>query len=218
MSRLEGSPPSPPWIPSEDWIEAFARQCSEQLYEDARRFAAWRAGPVRRAGGLADDYYVRELVQNALSDTASGVLRWDPTAKTLRQHVWDAIRSRSHHDRVRAERYHHHRVDMLSPDESDQLLGEVERLLATRAPSTTPAAAIQAAERMAELRVNVDPSSPPGRLLDAIEAGAFTKADVMFLTGMSDEDYQTARRQLLRRVRELHRREASTRAELTEEA
>jgi hypothetical protein len=112
---------------SEDWIEAFAKECTEQLYEDARRFAAWRAGPVRRAGGVADDYYVRELVQNVLSDTAAGVRRWDPSAQTLREHVWDAIRSRSNHDRVRAERYRHLLVDMLDPDAPDNLLGEIER-------------------------------------------------------------------------------------------
>ena len=209
MSRPVGSPPSP-WIPSQAWIEAFSKECTERLYEDARRFAAWRAGPVRRAGGLADTYYVRELVQNVLADTATGVLRWEPSAQTLREHVWDAIRSRTYHDRVRAERYRHHSIDMLDPGAPTKLLAEVERVLATLAPTATPAVGALAVEWMTALRANLDPSSLLGRLLDAFEAGGFTKADVMFLTGMSNRDYQTARRQLARRVHEIHRRWTST--------
>ena len=205
-------------LPSEAWIEAFATGCTEQLYEDARRFAAWRAGPVRRAGGLADDYYVRELVQNVLADTMAGVLRREPADQTIREQVRDAIRSRSHHDRVRAERYPRVSIDPLDHDATDGVQGEVEHTLAMRGTIAAPAVAAEAAESMAELRANVDPSSPPGRLLDAFQSGAFTKRDVMFLTGMSEQDYQTARRQLARRVRELHRREASTQAKLLEEA
>jgi hypothetical protein len=218
MSRPVGSSPSPPWAPSEDWIEAFARECTEQLYEDARRFAAWRAGPVRRAGGLADDYYIRELVQDVLSDTAAGVLRWDPSTKTLRAHVWDAIRTRTHHDRVRAERYRHHSVDMLAPDAPDRLLAEIERAVATRAPTASPATAALAAAGMAELRASVEPASLADRLLDAFEAGGVNKADAILLTGMSNHEYETARHQITRRVREIHRRWASTGAKLKEEA
>ena len=210
MSPPESSPSSLPWLPPEAWIEAFARECTEQLYRDAQRFAAWRAGAVRTAGGLADAYYVRELVQNVLADTATGVLRWEPADKTLREHVWDAIRTRTHHDRIRAKRYRHEAIDVLDPGASGVLLGEIERALEVRASVASPALAAITAERMAELRTHAAPSSPLGRLLDAFEAGAFTKADVMFLTGMSHKDYHAARLRLRRLGRERHSRSPST--------
>jgi hypothetical protein len=67
---------SVPFAPSEDWIEAFEAQATERGIEQARRYAAMRARGVAKVGGLADDFYVRELVQDAVTDTLAGILRW----------------------------------------------------------------------------------------------------------------------------------------------
>ncbi len=42
-----------------------------------------RAFAVAAGGRKVDDYYARELVQDAIGDTWSGVLRWDPKRCTL---------------------------------------------------------------------------------------------------------------------------------------
>lgn len=190
-------------LPSEAWIEAFAKQCTEQLYEDAHRFAARRAGAVRKAGGIADDYYVRELVQNVISDTAAGVLRWDPTVKSLPEHVWDAIRTRTNHDRLRAKRYRHEAIDGVDPDAPSNFIGEVEAALEDRAPSASPELATLANEWLAELRELAAPFPALVRMVDAFEAGATTRADVMHVTGLSEKECNLARVQLRRLVRKL---------------
>src|SRR3954451_24658376 len=68
------------------WHDAFTAQCTDQLYDAGRRFAARRAAVVAWCGGVVDDYYVRELVANVISDTAAGTLRWDPVVQSLEAH------------------------------------------------------------------------------------------------------------------------------------
>lgn len=211
MPRRRKSAPASPWRPSDSWIDAFARQCTEQLYDEARRFAAWRASAVGKEGGLADDYYARELVQNAFSDTLAGVLRWDPTAETLQEHVWDAIRTRTNHDRMRAKRYRHEPIDVFDPEAPRELLGEIEVALEDRASSTSPEIATLTAEWLAELREHAPPASAVGRMLDAFEAGATTMADVMHHTGMLEREYDAARLRLDRLVQKLAARFQSKR-------
>src|SRR5215468_405389 len=98
------------------WLDAFTAQCTDQLYEVGRRFAARRAAVVSWCGGVVDDYYIRELVANVISDTAAGILHWDPAAQRLEAHVLDAISRRSNHDCSRALRYRHEAVDLFDPE------------------------------------------------------------------------------------------------------
>src|SRR5689334_20705962 len=84
-----------PFEPTEDWIEAFEQQHTEELRARALRFARSRARLVARAGGRVDDLYASELVHDALSDTLLGVLAWDPRAVPLETHVFGAVRSRT---------------------------------------------------------------------------------------------------------------------------
>lgn len=205
MSRSSRSLFSQTWCPSEAWSSAFSRECTSELYDDARRFAAWRARAVAKEGGLVDEYYIRELVQNALADTATGILGWNPTEKSLREHVWDAIRTRTNHDRLRAKRYRHEAIDVFDPDASDELLGEIEVALAARATSANPERATLAGEWLAELRAHAAPSSGVRRMLDAFKAGATTTSDVMHFTGMSEKECDAARGRLDRLVRKLSR-------------
>jgi len=64
-----------PFLPSDDWLEAFEAQFTKELLKKAKRFAERRARWVGHAGGVVDDYYVRELVEDVPSDTSVGVLR-----------------------------------------------------------------------------------------------------------------------------------------------
>jgi hypothetical protein len=101
----ESRPVTVPFSPDEAWLEAFASQCTHKMRLKAKRYAARRARGVGKAGGHVDDYYVRELVEDALADTVIGVVAWDPAAATLEGHVLDVIKSRTRHDRVRAHRF-----------------------------------------------------------------------------------------------------------------
>jgi hypothetical protein len=193
MSLADPLPRLPPSHPSDAWMAAFAEQCTAALYVDAKRFAARRAGAVRKQGGLVDDYYVRELVQNVLADTVAGVLRWDPTIKALAEHVWDSIRTRTNHDRIRAERFQHEPIDVFDPAAPGDLLGEIEAALEDRAASPTPELAPWTAELLATCRRRAAGSPTILRMLNAIEDGATTRAEVMQATGMSEVEYHAAR-------------------------
>src|ERR1044071_1478935 len=152
MNRVRRVPPAEMSERSEAWLEAFTAQCTNQLYEVARRFAARRAAVVARCGGVVDDYYVRELVANAISDTAAGILRWDPAAQSLEAHVLDAISRRANHDCSRALRYRHEAVDLFDPEAPRALIEEVETRLADSVPSLGSGPRPDRGERVNRLR------------------------------------------------------------------
>lgn len=137
---FEDPAPQEPFAPSDDWIETFEAQCTVELLKKAKRFAERRARGVGKAGGIVDDYYVRELVQDVLADTTLGVLRWDPSVESLEQHVQDAIMSRAYHDRVHARRYPRESVDVFDPDASHTAIAAIDAsLLDGRAVSAATA-------------------------------------------------------------------------------
>jgi hypothetical protein len=88
-----------PCVPSEAWIDAFEKQSNAKGFEERlKRFARMRANMVAHSGRRIDEFYVRELVQNAIDDTLEGVLAWHPERVTLDKHLLDSIRSRTRHD------------------------------------------------------------------------------------------------------------------------
>src|SRR5690348_5751842 len=71
-----------PFVPSEEWIEAFEAQATEDLYLRIKRYARARARLVAHAGRPIDEQYTNDLVQDAIGDTFDGVLAWDPERVT----------------------------------------------------------------------------------------------------------------------------------------
>src|SRR5689334_24220525 len=108
----DGLEPEPaPFQPTEEWIDAFKKQCTEAMRLDLREYARCRARGVGRAGAHVDDSYADDLVANAIADTLFGEVTWEPNAKPLYQHCEDTIRYRTRHDRKRATRFKHRRID-----------------------------------------------------------------------------------------------------------
>src|ERR1044071_5648676 len=101
----------PQFVPNEEWIDAFESQATDELRKAAKRFARSRARFVALAGGRVDDYYLSSLVPDALTDTLFGVLSWAPSNKSLENHVFDALRSRTAHDIARARKLRHQSID-----------------------------------------------------------------------------------------------------------
>jgi len=215
MKQAHRSPPAETSERSEAWLEAFTAQCTNQLYEVARRFAARRAAVVARCGGVVDDYYVRELVANAVSDTAAGVLRWNPAAQSLEAHVLDAISRRANHDCSRALRYRHEAVDLFDPEVPRALIDEVEAKLADAVPGLGFRLRLDHGERVQRLRELAGPDDAHVLLiLDAFEAEAVTKSDVLHFTGLSDKEYRAARKRLVRLAAKRSPSESSSRPRL----
>lgn len=66
-----------PFVPSEAWIDAFDAQCTDAMIKRLQRFAAAWARILGGEYAANDADYADELVQNVLTDTMEGVLRWD---------------------------------------------------------------------------------------------------------------------------------------------
>jgi hypothetical protein len=198
------------FVPTEDWIDAFEAQCTEKLMQCARRYAERR---VRGLGRITDSIYARELVQDALTDTAIGVLYWDPSAKTLQRHIHDAIKTRTNHDHAHALKFPHEGLEVLNPDEESEILAEVDAVLLERAQVESDEPTEWAAERLARLRQIASGDRAVLRLLDAFAMNATSKADVMRIAGLSAVDYDNVRRRLRRLVVQLSNQ--SSRADIS---
>jgi hypothetical protein len=191
---------SQPFVPSKDWINALEAQCTEEMLQLARRYASRRA---RGVGYVNDDYHASELVQDALTDTTIGVLRWDPSVKPLQQHIHDVIKVRTNHDRKRAQRFPHESIDVLDSDGEATTLAEVEATLLERSTEPPDDPVALAAERLAKLRQLAAGDRTVLRLINAFARGADSKADALRVAELSSVAYDNARRRLRRLVTQL---------------
>jgi hypothetical protein len=88
--------------PQKKWIDDFERQSTAKGFETKiKRFARMRANMVALAGRRIDEFYVEELVSDAIADTLAGVLAWHPERVWLEKHLLDAIGSRGASDSIR---------------------------------------------------------------------------------------------------------------------
>ena len=203
-SQQPAAAPPPQFVPNEEWIDAFESQATDELRKAAKRFARSRARFVAIAGGRVDDYYVSSLVQDVLTDTLFGVLTWDPSNKSLENHVFDAIRSRTAHDRARAKKLRHQSIDAFD-DRADTsaMMAELESSLELDKHQARPEAERFSAEVLAKLRELAHDDRGVVRLIDAVQHGAVEPKDIMHVAGMSKKTYHKARIRLGRVVQDL---------------
>ena len=200
-----------PFQPSEEWLDAFTKQCTDTLRLDLRAYAKRRARGVGRAGGHVDDGYLDDLVADALADTLFGVVAWDHTAKPLYQHAEDTIRYRTRHDRKRAVRYQHKRIDAPScAAEKQATYGLVEASMRQDHGGETAETAIFATEVFAQVRGLAVGDADVLTYLDALAAGTYTRADIMEATKMSPKTFRNARDRLGRLVEQLDQQVVAT--------
>jgi hypothetical protein len=139
-----------------------------------------------RARWQVDGAYADDLVADALADTLFGEVTWDPTAKTLYQHAEDTIRYRTRHDRHRAKRFRHSRIDAPScAAEQQATRGFVEASLRLDHNGETAEGAIFATEVLTKVRELAAGDPSILRYLDAIVAGAQTRTEIIEVTKMS---------------------------------
>jgi hypothetical protein len=190
----------PPFCPTEEWIEAYAKQCTNALRLDLKVYAKRRARGVGRAGRYVDETYVEDLVADALADTLLGVVAWEHTKKTLHQHAEDVIKFRTRHDRDRAKKYKHDRLDVPRSREEKRLL---EVSLAHDQAANTAESMIAATEVIEQLRQLAGDDELVLRYLDAIVDGATSRAEIMEFAGMSAKTFRNTRDRLDRIVQRL---------------
>jgi hypothetical protein len=196
-----------PFVPHEDWIDAFDAQCDERMLRRLHRFAlAW----ARILGGESvgnDAYYAEELVQNALTDIIAGVLRWDPSTHALEPYLMDVIRLRARRDRKRGVRHGYVPSGAAALDDPRSSIEHVEASLAAdAAPEVLESAETAEAtmtRTMTTLRRLAADDSLAQRFLDAIENDAGTRAEIKRTAGLTSAEYHNTRRRLARLITQL---------------
>lgn len=164
------------------------------------RYAARRIQGLDKAGFAVDDYAARELVQDALHDTVTGVIHWDHTRKQLDAHLLDILQVRTKRLRRKAERYRHLSLSAQSSDDASAQ-DEIDAALVEQAPRRSVSS--YAAEVMAELRELAASDELVLRMLDAFDQGASKRAEVIQTAKFSLVQYHNARRRLDRLVARL---------------
>jgi len=190
-----------PFVPSEEWIEAFEAQASTELYTRLKRFARARAGLVAYGGRVVDDFYVNELVQDALDDTFGGVLRWEPERGPLELFLIAAIHSRTRHDYAHAVNFPHERLD--SGPSSRSTLADTEVALAQRSGDDGSRRG-SATERVLDHLKEHALKDPDVLQLLALYGDTITKkADIMRAAGWNSKRYEATRKRMIRLVQQL---------------
>jgi hypothetical protein len=175
------------------------------LQRRAYRFARTRAALVRQAGGRSDRSFMRELVCDAIADTWSGDLQWDPARCSLLDHLCGAMRRRTSDDAERVRRFQHLSIDGLFDGDSGPARHELESFLA-RDHSGTSAEdhAALVADVIDELRLLADPGdSAVAAILDAWADGMTTASDIIGRSRLSAPTYRAARSRIDRLTPEL---------------
>jgi len=192
-------PTDPDFAPDDNWLAAFEAQLTPKLIDSLRNYARMRAFAVATTGRKVDDYYARELVQDAIGDTWSGLLGWDPARCSLEHHLVRAIQSRTHKHRAQAKENPH---DALGDGTNASRAAEVDASSLVADPDHS-AQRVYSRETMAALRARLARDKSALRMLAAYEAGATKKADVLAFTGMKERTYNNAHARLKRIVRTL---------------
>ncbi|HWO21289.1 MAG TPA: hypothetical protein VNO30_21125 [Kofleriaceae bacterium] len=188
-----------PFAPTKAWLDAFEEQATQSGFEQRlKRYATMCARKVATAGRHVDDFYHRELIQDAIHDTLTGTRAWNPEHCELEIHLCGVIQSRTHQHFVQSTRFKPERLD---PD----LANEVEEALATARDDSSLAEERSAlAQRILDdLRALTAEDQELQQLLTAYERGATKKVEVLQVTRMSSKTYDAARKRLLRLIQQL---------------
>ncbi len=182
------------------WEHAYLAQLTDDLADSVAAFAKQRAGWLNRKRKRKDDFLWKELYQDAVTDTWTGDVTWDPYKAPLDLHLKRVIRSRTsmmmkHETRFPRVSTYGAKLD-LELDMSESM------------------AADRASERGVDLRGYVDDviaelyrlaagDDTLTKILDCFGDGVIDRRDIIRTTGMPAPTYDSARRRLLALVENL---------------
>ncbi len=187
------------FTPEDPWVDEFNKQLTPKLILSLQNYARPRVLAISYYGRKVDDYDTRAIVQDAIGDTWTGLLRWDPKRWTLEYHLMRAIQGRADKERKRAKDLPHDSIGD-GTDASKYAESDASEHVAD---SEHAVQRVYSTETMAQVRALASRDKPLLRVLDAYDAGAQTKDDVLSHTKMKERTYHNAHLRLKRIVRNL---------------
>jgi hypothetical protein len=194
------------FTPSESWRASFEKQANGRTLEKLNRIALARLAAYSGGKQNVQDSDVDDVVISALGDTWTGVLAWDPSAKTLFAHLKDAIKYRVRNGAKLTRKRRKH--DELDEDERGETFSGH---IAAGAVVPTVETSDQRQELLADVadevieRLSAQALNDPDvlSLLAALAKRVVDRNDVLEETGMNLHELNKAWRRLGRMVREL---------------
>ena len=197
-----------PFDRSEAWIKQYVKQATPKTIAGLNAFARTRALTVADAGRKVDDYYARELVQDALGDTWSGAVRWDPEKCSLAYHVVRTIEGRADKHRKHALAHGH---DAIGDDTAGSRAAEAQASW-LNGDDEAAITHVHKSETMTQVRALAAKDKDVLRLIAAYDAGCETKDEVLKHARMKSRTYHNAYGRLRRIVRQLTGNKLATKA------
>lgn len=199
-----------PASPPSAVLDAFREQLTPEFLRRARRYARKRAKLVREVGRRNDPQHHEDLVQQALSDTWSGVAGWEPSETPLLDHVRDLIKQRTYNERrslkVRTYVSLHAPMRAANDEVSGTLLTIEEQLTEAHVArrGINRVLLTDVFDRvLTELHRLAARDEKARAILGCWASGISEPADVMTLTGLSDAEFGRARKRILYLARHL---------------
>jgi len=182
------------------WEHAYLAQLTHDLADSVAAFAKKRASWLNRKGKRKDDFLWKELYQDAITDTWTGDVTWDPYKAPLDLHLKRVIRSRT--------------TMMMKHLTRFPRISTYGAKLDLELEMSESMAADRASERGVDLRGYVDDviaalyrlaidDDTVTKILDCFGDGLVDRRDIIRATGMPTPTYDSARRRLLALVESL---------------
>ena len=184
--------------PPESWRKAFEEQATDEMMARLYTYAETRARMIQKAARRKDPLVARELVADAMADTFTGAVTWDPDKASLDAHLCCVIRSKSSHVLRHAKRFRYVSLDD-DANRGDSLEQETsEAMQRDNLSNDEQAISVRCRAVIAALRKLAGSDEPVQQILAALEQGATERHEIMKLTGMKSATYHNARRRLAR--------------------
>lgn len=167
-------------------LEAFERELTPDVARRLLELAARRTAMLRAAGVAVASDEAKLLVQEALTETLAQIERWEPGESTLAAHLSGVVRRRSWAKLSQARKLRALAIEVVTGEPAQPgflpiwrhgARELVQRILATMSESGVEDAAVRL-------------------ILEAYCDGAATRAQVLAASGLTVEEYASARRRL----------------------
>jgi len=177
------------------WEAAFLAQLTHELGERVKAYAKRRACYVEAKAGIRDPAIALDLYHDAITDTWTGDLTWDPYRGTLELHLKGVIKRRSFHQVRHLERFARVRTDV--PSES--LDREMSQALADDRAGSEGADLRDVVDKLVDAMMSLATDDEEvTSLLRAYANHDTERGDIRIATGLSSSAYHNARRRMLR--------------------
>jgi DNA-binding transcriptional ArsR family regulator len=191
------------------WRTEFDNQASPTMFAQlVKRTTALTHG-VESTSPWRETLAPMDRINTAIMKTLAGSYKWDPDRVGLDLHLLNVIGSDISHEMRRETRLAKRGVRMVSLDEDedeqniDQLDHDVTESLEAERVSASETPALLLVDVVARLRVLAARDQAVLRILDAYDQGAFTRSEIVRITGMSPRTYQAAYKRLVRLAQEI---------------